>query len=137
MGLRRPDHASATWDIGTMSLPEDSRSPDTAITAVLLAERDTQLAIEACQREAELLLQAARAKAAGIHERADARMTRTHLRCTRGLHKAIDRLVVEQHGILTSDSRRVALTDEELDAVATRLAAVLTGGPAADGEPSR
>ncbi|MEJ2686584.1 MAG: hypothetical protein P8124_05115 [Gammaproteobacteria bacterium] len=120
-----------------MSLPEDSRSPDTAITAVLLAERDAQLAIEACQREAELLLQAARARAAGIHERADARMTRTHLRCTRGLHKAIDRLVVEQHGILASDSRRVALTDEELDAVATRLAAVLTGGPAADEEASR
>ncbi|MGA7800284.1 MAG: hypothetical protein WCC36_05695 [Gammaproteobacteria bacterium] len=120
-----------------MSRPVDSRSPDAAITAVLLAERDVQQAIEACRHEAEFLLDAARVKAADIHARADARMTRTHLRCTRAVHKAIDQLVVEQHGILASDSRRVALPDEELDAVAERLAAELTGGARIDREPPK
>jgi len=112
----------------------DATDPDSAISTALLAERDLQDAIETCRREAEALIVAAQARAAGIHERAEARITRTHVRCTRAVSRAIDHLVVEQHGTLATSSRRIALSDAVIARVAARVAAELTGAGAAAAE---
>lgn len=112
MSLRRQDTGQPTAD---------------AIDSVLTAEREANQAITEAKAEAGRMLDAARQRAARILQRADARITFTHLRCSHGVARAIDAQIVAHHRQLAELSQRLELGDAQIDAIVGTLAAELTG----------
>lgn len=113
MTLRRQDTGQPTAD---------------AINSVLAAEREANQAIGEARAEAEHILDAARQRAARILQRADARITFSHQRCSHGMARAIDNQIQAHHRQLAELSQRLDLDDTQIDAIVAALAAVLTGG---------
>lgn len=99
-----------------------------AINSVLAAEREAGQALAEAKTEAERVADAARQRAARILQRADARITFSHLRCSRGVAWAIDHQIQAHHRQLAELSQRLDLDDTQIDAVVAALAAALTGG---------
>lgn len=99
-----------------------------AINSVLVAEREANQALADAKAEAERILDAARQRAARILQRADGRITFSHLRCSQGVARAIDGQVQEHHRRLTELSQRLELSDAQIDGIVARLAAAMTGG---------
>lgn len=99
-----------------------------AINSVLTAERDANQAVAEARSEAERILDGARQRAARILQRADARITFSHLRCSHGLARAMDAQILAHHRRLAQLSQRLDLDDAQIDAVVAALAAELTGG---------
>ena len=112
MTLRRQDTGHPTAD---------------AINSVLAAEREANQALNEARTEAEHILDAARQRAARILQRADARITFGHLRCSQGVARAIDAQIKEHHRQLAELSQRLELSDVQIDAIVANLAAVMTG----------
>lgn len=105
-----------------------------AINSVLAAEREANQAIGEAKAEAEHILDAARQRAARILQRADARITFSHQRCSTGVARAIDHQILEHHRRLAELSHRLDLDDAQIDAIVAALAAELTGGSTGHGE---
>jgi len=118
MSLRRQDTGHPTAD---------------AINSVLAAERDANQAIAEARTEAGCILDTARQRAARILQRADARITFSHLRCSHGVARAIDAQVLAHHRQLAELSQRLDLDDAQIDAIVGALAAELTGGASGRG----
>lgn len=119
MSLRRHDTGQPTAD---------------AIDSVLTAEREANQAITEAKAEAGRMLDAARQRAARILQRADARITFTHLRCSHGVARAIDAQILAHHRQLAELSQRLDLGETQIDAIVGGLAAELTGGSAGHGD---
>lgn len=113
MSLRRQDTGHPTAD---------------AINSVLAAEREAKQALAEAKAEAERIADAARQRAARILQRADARITFSHLRCSHGVARAIDSQIQDHHRQLAELSQRLDLDDARINAIVAALAAELTGG---------
>lgn len=99
-----------------------------AINSVLAAEREANQALAEAKAEAEHILDAARQRAARILQRADARITFSHLHCSQGVARAIDAQIKEHHRQLAELSQRLDLDDAKIDGIVAALAAAMTGG---------
>ena len=115
-----------------LSRQDASRPSADAINSVLAAEREANQALAEAKAEAERILDAARQRAARILQRADGRITFSHLRCSQGVARAIDAQVQEQHRQLAELSQRLELSDAQIDAIVAEFAAAMTGA----GEPA-
>lgn len=113
MALRRQDTGHPTAD---------------AINSVLAAEREANQALGEARAAAERIADAARQRAARILQRADARITFSHLRCSHGVARAIDTQIQDHHRQLAELSQRLDLDDAQIGAIVAALAAQLTGG---------
>ena len=105
-----------------------------AINSVLAAEREANQALAEAKAEAERILDLARQRAARILQRADGRITFSHLRCSLGVSRAIDAQVQEHHRQLAELSQRLELSDAQLDAIVATLAAAMTGAGESGGD---
>jgi F0F1-type ATP synthase membrane subunit b/b' len=105
-----------------------------AINSVLAAEREANQALAEAKAEAERILDIARQRAARILQRADSRITFSHLRCSQGVSRAIDAQVQEHHRQLAELSQRLELSDAQLDDIVATLAAAMTGTGELDGD---
>jgi len=125
-------------NIATMSEdPDQARDPDaagTAMSEVLTAEAAAARAIGACEQEARELVRAAAHTAHRIAARTDARITMLHSRTRQKLRQQLEettrtgRLAERAH---ERGDPRLANVDD----VASRLAARLTGHAGAAGTP--
>jgi hypothetical protein len=101
-----------------------------AIDRVLLAERDAQAAVAACEREGSGVLEAARQTARGIAERAQARAVALHGRAAKNLELCAATLM-EQRVKSAAEAVRQLSEPGRLDAALERVAARLTTEAAA------
>ena len=96
-----------------------------AMNVVLEAEDNAKQAVDSCAAEADAILQQARLTAKQIAERADERITRIHMRCSRVVTDKVAQLQKEQQQ-KARDSHSYEVDTETVDVVVEQIAEMIT-----------